>query len=311
MFFKFNSLFKRKNNVKRKGVHWKNIFCWSIAFLTFVLSLLGLVSNNNSSIVYLANNYSQYKTSTFNSFYVLEEAKAKIHEWNIDSNSNSFVCSLSLEINKCNDKEYVENLINHDLSNTQHNLIKRELKNVCAYFINNHKISSQFLTVNNLQPISDQLQQIMKNETIKLGSFVEGLEKQKNALGATGIVIAVILVILGALGMNWALFVPLTMLGLIGFCCGVSSDVISSLIYNLSSFGINNFNTYRIWFKPNNLNKQNFTQAIPFLLNYFKLIKTQLEENQGIFGAKQMLTNTNKNISQLEKILEMLNNSNS
>ncbi|MBQ3621870.1 hypothetical protein II941_03755 [bacterium] len=88
------------------------------------------------------------------------------------------------------------------MSNVQHNLIKRELKKVGAYFINNRKISSQFLTVNNLQPISDELQQIMKNETIELGSFVEGLEKQKNALGATGIVIAVILVILGALGMN-------------------------------------------------------------------------------------------------------------
>lgn len=310
MNIKFNWLFKKKNdNKKVKGIHWKNVFCWTVSFLTFVLSLAGLVSNNNSSIVYLANNYSQYKNSTFNSFYAIKEAKDKISEWKINPNSGDFIKSLNSEINKCNDKDYVEGIINHPLTNNQHELIKSELRKVGDYF-NANQTSSQFLTVNNLQPISDEFQSIMKSATLELGSFVANLEKQKNALGGTGIVIAVILVILGALGMNWALFIPLAAIDLIGFSCGVSCDVISNLISNLSETGVNNFNTYRIFFSSTQLNKQEFTQTIPLLLSYFQIIKTNLEQNQGIFGANQMLQNTNQDIAQLENILAMLYSNN-
>lgn len=302
---KFNWLFKKDDLTKPKNKRFKNITLLVISALSAGLSVAGLCIGNGCSINVENKNVNFIKSSSSQNLDSIQEVKARIKEWNIDSTSSNFITSFTNEINMCNNKNFVESMIKYHLTDYQYELIKNELFKVKNYF-NLNEQDSKLLSVNPNQ-MSNQLKQIIENSMIQLSPLIKELKKQKDILGGIGIIIAVILAVLTFCGLNYAIFIPSTIIGLIGICCGCTSNAINSLTTNCCEYSSFIYSGYTMLIPSTNVQIFDVTTTIQGILPWYKQIKNQLVTFQGIYGTKQMLDDVNNTINQLENMLATLN----
>ena len=299
---------KKDDSKKPINKRYKNIVFWCLGFVVFALSIFGLCVNNYSQSVSVSNySLTLQSTNNTNSVDSIKTANDYLNKWNVNPSSLVFIANLNNEIRKCNDKAYVESIIQHSLTNEQHNLIKNELSKVSNYY-NTNLQNTQFAEINT-SGWTQQLNSIIENSTIQLSYFGQNLLAQKDALGATGVVIGIILCVLAFFGLNLAVFVPLTIIGLVGICCGISSDVLCSLCKQFYNLNQNIYNNYFAGLLPK-LSTNTLIMIIQKELPCFKELKNKLEQYSSIIGVKEMLKNTNHNISELENLLSIIKNTN-
>lgn len=289
------------NNQKNKKA--KKITLWIIGITTFLTALFGLCMNNYSQNVVKVNLSNQ--SSQSQKVNLIEFTDSQLKKWSINPTNSIFLLSLNNQINKCNDKKYLEILINHHLTNDNYAFIRYHLFRLQKYYNDmNRSATAQFLTVNNNNQ-ETELKNIVENTTVEITTLINNLNEQKNALGGTGIVIGVLICLLSFLGLNLAIIVPTIIVGLTGLCCASSSNAIGGLIYDGYT---TNRNIYFHSTLPPTTNQETI-QYINDLLPMFQNLKNKLESNQGIIGVSQMLGYINNDISQLKNILASINKS--
>ena len=210
MFKWVKIIFKKDDKNKPFNKKWKNIVFWIMGFSGFGISVLSLCIGNVSNNITIINYpYSNNKTSI-----------DKI------TNNRSLTNNKNIaEIKKLNqqNKYYFEKLQASLLISNVHDLITN-------YWINEEPINNLSIANNQLIQIDNQFTQIVINSASEIDNFIKNLQTQKDALGATGLIISVLLCVLTFLNLNIAIFALGFVFGITGISCGISSAVLDSFI---------------------------------------------------------------------------------
>ena len=289
MFKWVKIIFKKDDKNKPFNKKWKNIVFWIMGVSGFAISVLSLCFSNTSNNI-VVNNYTYSDNKTTNN--------KLINNQSLNSNKNI------VEIKKINhkDKYYFKNLQTVLLVSNEHDLITN-------YWIND-LISTNNLVIENNQLIQtdNQFTQTIINSTFVINNFIKNLQKQKDALGATGLIISILLCILTFLNLNIAIFSFGFVLGLTSISCGISSLVLDSFISNFDEINKNICQkymniSYLLIFLDKEKTLSCFKEIIPLFLN----LKIELEKHINLIGAKEALQQIDKNITSLQKIINDLN----
>lgn len=287
MFKWVKIIFKKDDKNKPFNKKWKNIVFWIMGFSGFGISVLSLCFSNTSNNI-VVNNYTYSDSKTTSN---------KL----IDNNQKI------VEIKKINheNKYYLKKLQTVLLVSNEHDLITN-------YWIND-LISTNNLVIENNQLIQtdNQFTQTIINSAFVINNFIKNLQKQKDALGATGLIISILLCILAFLNLNIAIFCFGFVLGLTSISCGISSIVLDSFISNFDEINKNICQkymniSYLLIFLDKEKTLSCFKQIIPLFLN----LKIELEKHINLIGAKEALQQIDKNITSLQKIINNLNSNN-
>ena len=285
--FKWKNIFKKDDKSKPKNKRWKNMLLWGIGIFGFTLSIFGLCANNSNNYVTVNNLVSNTK----------DQPISNIKSNNISSNDiKTKLTKISLN----------QSLLNFYLVNNEHDLIINYLYKSKHQYISSFNINYSYNSIS-LNNVNNQISQIIINSTYELNYFIKNIQHQKIALGATALVVSILICIIAWINLNLAIFIPIFLLANVAVSCAISSDVFAAFVETYNKLNENIYQNYignLGFFRPSN--SKDVINAIKSILPSFDALKSQLQINSSVFGSKKIINYTNNNILDLQNLLSDL-----